>query len=113
MSTPTGDRSKGGIISWCLLTVHVDQARLVAGYGTESIDDGTTSVGFFKVPNAWGANWGEHGHLRLQGGLNREAGTRKLARRRCNANNDPAHSKADDPPRACRSTTIDVENAAT
>ncbi|EQC29492.1 hypothetical protein SDRG_12740 [Saprolegnia diclina VS20] len=69
----------GGIVSWCPPTVYVDQAMLVVGYGTEAVDDGTKSVGFFKVRNAWGTDWGERGHIRLQRGLNRETGTCKLA----------------------------------
>ncbi|KDO15958.1 hypothetical protein SPRG_18509, partial [Saprolegnia parasitica CBS 223.65] len=91
---------------------------LVVGYGTESVDDGTTSVGFFKVRNAWGANWGEHGHIRLEGGLNREPGTRKLAMYVAfsmlpSPRGVDATPKQRSRARPATCVPIDVENAAT
>ncbi|KDO24747.1 hypothetical protein SPRG_10281 [Saprolegnia parasitica CBS 223.65] len=56
-----------GVLSWCPRG-RLDQAVLVVGYGTETSGSNDPPVGFFKVRNAWGPDWGENGDIRLARG---------------------------------------------
>eukprot|EP01060_Flectonema_neradi_P018854 TRINITY_DN257_c0_g1_i5.p1 TRINITY_DN257_c0_g1~~TRINITY_DN257_c0_g1_i5.p1 ORF type:complete len:626 (+),score=156.83 TRINITY_DN257_c0_g1_i5:48-1925(+) len=53
----------GGIMKNCKVK-QPDHGVLIVGYGTED------NTPYWIVKNSWGANWGEHGYVRLEYGIN-------------------------------------------
>jgi C1A family cysteine protease len=48
-----------GVITSAECGTKLDHAVVAVGYGTENGQD------YFIVRNSWGADWGEHGHVRI------------------------------------------------
>lgn len=51
---------KSGIFDGCKKDAHIGHAVLAKGYG------GQDNAKYWQIQNSWGAEWGEHGHIRLK-----------------------------------------------